>query len=52
MGYILMCTLYRLRKLWVFKIIFIYVFFLEFINNEKKLEEYGGADDDVYTLHV
>jgi hypothetical protein len=26
--------------------------FLEIIDNEKKLEQHNGADDDVYILHI
>jgi hypothetical protein len=44
----MMCTSYMLRELRVFKIIIIYVFFIEFIDN-KKLEECDRAGDDVYT---
>jgi hypothetical protein len=47
----MMYTPYMLRKLRVFKIIMIYVIFLEFIDN-KKLEECDGVDDDTYILHV
>jgi hypothetical protein len=40
------------RELRVFKIIIIYAFFVEFIDNEK-LEQDDVIDvDDVYTLHV
>jgi hypothetical protein len=31
----MMCTSYLSRKLWIFKIIIIYVNFLEFIDNKK-----------------
>jgi hypothetical protein len=51
MGQMMMCTPYMLRELQVFKIIIIYVFFVEFIDN-KKLEEYDKADADVYIIHV
>jgi hypothetical protein len=37
----MMCTPYMSRELWVFKIIIIYIFFIEFIDN-KKLEECDG----------
>jgi hypothetical protein len=47
-----MCTPCMLRELRIFKIIIIYIFFLEFIDNEKQLEEGDGVDDDVYTMHV
>jgi hypothetical protein len=40
-----------LRDLRVFKIIIIYIIFLEFIDNEK-LEEDGGVNDNVYTMHI
>jgi hypothetical protein len=51
MGQMIMCTPCRSRELRVFKIIIIYTFFVEFIDN-KKIEECDGANDDVYTLHV
>jgi hypothetical protein len=47
----MMCTSCMLKELGIFKIIIIYVIFLEFIDN-KKLENYDGTDDVVYTLHV
>jgi hypothetical protein len=47
----MMRTPFMLRELWIFKIIIIYVIFLEFIDN-KKLEEVDVADDDVYTMYV
>jgi hypothetical protein len=47
-----MCTPYMSRELWVFKIVIIYVIFIEFIDNGKKLEKIDETDDDVYTLHV
>jgi hypothetical protein len=48
---IMMCTPCISRELRVFKIIIIYAFFLEFIDNEK-IEECDGAYDDVYTMYV
>jgi hypothetical protein len=39
------------RELQMFKIIIIYIFFVEFINT-RKIEEDDVTDDDVYTLHV
>jgi hypothetical protein len=39
------------RELRVFKIIIIYIFFIEFIDNEK-IEEVVGGDDDVYPLYI
>jgi hypothetical protein len=47
----MMYTSCMVRELQVFKIIIIYNFFIEFIDN-KKLEECDGKNDDVYTLHV
>jgi hypothetical protein len=38
-------------ELQMFKIIIIYIFFVEFINT-RKIEEDDVTDDDVYTLHV
>jgi hypothetical protein len=40
----------RVNELWVFKIIIIYVIFIEFIY--KKLEEGNRTDDYMYTIHV
>jgi hypothetical protein len=50
MRQMMMCTPYMSKELRVFKIIIIYAFFIEFIDN-KKLEEGDVTDDDVYTLH-
>jgi hypothetical protein len=44
----MMCTPYMSRELCVFKIIIIYIFFIEFIDN-KKLDECDRHD--VYTMH-
>jgi hypothetical protein len=52
MRQIMMCTPCISKELWVFKIIIIYTIFVEFIDNENKLEEGDGADDNVYTLHA
>jgi hypothetical protein len=38
MGQMMMCTSCISRQLWVFKIIIIYAFFVEFIDNEKIIE--------------
>jgi hypothetical protein len=35
MRHMMMCTPYMSRELWVFEIIIIYAFFVEFIDNEK-----------------
>jgi hypothetical protein len=43
----MMCAPYMSRELQIFKIIIIYAIFLEFIDNEIKLEEDDGVDDDV-----
>jgi hypothetical protein len=43
----MMCAPYMPRELRIFKIIIIYAIFLEFIDNEIKLEEDDGVDDDV-----
>jgi hypothetical protein len=47
----MMCKRCMSRELRIFKIIIIYAFFIEFIDN-KKLEEDDEADNDMYTLHV
>jgi hypothetical protein len=40
------------RELRVFKLIIIYIFLLEFIDNKKQLEEGDKVDNDVYISHV
>jgi hypothetical protein len=47
MGQMMMCTPCMSREMHVFKIIIIYAFFIEFIDNEKNLEECDGGDADV-----
>jgi hypothetical protein len=44
MGQIMMCTPYMSNY-------YLWEFFIEIIDN-KKLEEYDGADDDVYILNI
>jgi hypothetical protein len=51
MKQIMMCTPYISRELWIFKIIIIYEFFIEFISNEKIAED-DEAVDDAYSIHV
>jgi hypothetical protein len=46
----MMCIFCMSRELWIFKIIIIYVSFLQFI--DKKLEKDDRTDSDVYTLHI
>jgi hypothetical protein len=51
MKQMMICTSCTSRELLVFKIIIIYIIFIEFIDN-KNLEEGDGVDDNVYTLDV
>jgi hypothetical protein len=51
MGQIMMCAPCMSRELLVFKIIIIYIYFLEFIDNEK-LKKCDVTDDNVYTMYV
>jgi hypothetical protein len=51
MWQMMMCTTCMSGELHVFKIIIIYVFFIEFIET-KKIREKWWTDDDVYILHV
>jgi hypothetical protein len=44
-------TPYLSRELRIFKIIIIYIFFIEFIDNEK-IRGIDEANDDIYMLHV
>jgi hypothetical protein len=46
-----MCTPLMSRELQIFKIIIIYIIFIEFTDKEK-IKQGDGADDNIYILHV